>query len=98
MFMFDEFMPDCVPELYRSRQEDADRRYDLWARRQAQYQTNRQKLAEAIASDLPILSFGGYDSCQDCPDADHDTMTADDDDICRVICRDPACLRHQKRR
>ena len=45
MFMFDEFM------FYRSRQEAVDRRYDLRERRQAQYQTNRQKLAEAIAGD-----------------------------------------------
>ena len=96
MLIFNEPMPDCVPELYRSRQEAVDHRYDLQARRQAQYDANRQKLDDAIASGLPILDYGGYGPCWDCPDADHDIMTNDDDDMCRVICRNPACPHHRK--
>lgn len=91
MLIFNEPMPDCVPELYRSRKEDEDRRYDMQARRQAQYQTNRQKLDAAVASGLPILDYGGYDRCWECKDADYDTMTDDDDDMDRVICHNPAC-------
>lgn len=96
MLIFNEPMPDCVPELYRSRQEAVDHRYDLQARRQVQYDANRQKLDDAIASGLPILAYGGYGPCWECPDADHDTMTDDDDDMCRVICRNPACPHHGK--
>ena len=96
MLIFNEPMPDCVPELYRSRQEAVDHRYDLQARRQAQYDANRRKLDDAIASGLPILDYGGYGPCWECPDADHDTMTDDDDDMCRVICRNPACPHHRK--
>lgn len=94
--MFNEPMPDCVPELYRSRQEDADQKYELLVRRQERYKANRQKLDAAVASGLPVLGYGGYGPCWDCPDADHDTMTGDDDDVCRVICRNPACPHHRK--
>lgn len=94
--MFDEPMPGCVPELYRSRQEDADHKYELLVRRQESYRANRQKLDAAIASGLPVLDYGGYGPCWDCPDADHDIMTSDDDDMCRVICRNPACPHHRK--
>ena len=93
---FNEPMPDCVPEYYRSRQEDADHRYELQTRRQELYRANRRKLGAAIASGLPVLDYGGYDACRDCPDADHDTMTDSDDDMCRVICRNPECPRHRK--
>lgn len=96
MLIFNEPMPDCVPELYRSRQEAVDHRYDLQARRQAQYDANRRKLDDAIASGFLVLDYGGYGPCWECPDADHDTMTDDDDDMCRVICRNPACPHHRK--
>lgn len=95
MLIFNEPMPDCVPELYRSCREIVDRRYDLQARRLAQYDANRQKLAAAVASGLPILDYSGYGPCWECPDADHDTMTDDGDDMCRVICRNPACPLHK---
>lgn len=94
MLIFNEPMPDCVPELYRSRQEAVDRRCDFQARRQAQYDANRQKLDAAIASGLHVLNYGGYGPCWECPDADHDTMTDDDDDMCRVICHNSACPHH----
>lgn len=60
------------------------------ARRQA------HEAAEAAAAGLPILSYGGYEACWKCPDADSDTMTGDDDDMCRVICHNPACPHHGK--
>lgn len=94
--MFTEPMPDCVPEFYRSRQEDADHKYESQTWCQAHYLANRQKIAAAIASGLPVLDFGGHSACQDCLDADHDTMTNGDDDLDRVICRDPACPLHRK--
>lgn len=95
MYMFNEPMPDCVPEYYRSQQEDEEHEYELQTRRQEIYQVNRQKIA-AVASGFPVLDYGGYEACRDCPDADHDTMVDDDDDICRAICRNPACPRHRK--
>ena len=94
--MFHEPMPDCVPELHRSRREDEERRFELKMRRQDHYFANRQKIDAAAASGLPILNSGGYGSCWYCPDADHDTMTGAGDDTCRVICRNPACPQHQK--
>lgn len=94
--MFNDPMPGCVPEFYRSRQEEADHRYDLQMRRQERYRTNREKLDAAVAAGLPVLDFGGYGPCRDCRSADHDTMTSDDDDFDRVICRNPACPRHRK--
>lgn len=91
-----EPIPDCVPEYYREQQEEQDRRYDLAMQRRARYLANQRKLNAAGRSGLPILPFGGYDPCQDCPDADHDTVTDDEDDICRVICQDPSCPEHRK--
>lgn len=93
---FSEPIPDCVPEYYRSQQEDADHRYELQARRQGIYKANQRMIDAAIASGLPILDYGGYGPCWECPDAGHDTMTGDDDDFDRVICRNPACPHHRK--
>ena len=94
MLIFNEPMPDCVPELYRSRQEAEDRKSELEMQRQEHYRANQQKLDAAAASGIPILNFGGYGPCWECSDADHDTMTDEDDDMCRVICRNPACPHH----
>ena len=94
--MFHEPMPDCVPEYYRSKQEETDRRYELQTKQQKLYQANRQKIDAAITSGRHVLPSGGYAACWDCPDADHDTMTDAGDDTCRVICRNPACPQHQK--
>lgn len=96
MYMFNEPMPDCVPEYYRSRQDDADHRNELQIQRQAHYLANRQKLDAAIVSGLPVLTLTDHCPCWDCRTADHDTMTADGDDFDRVICRDPACPHHRK--
>ena len=59
---FSEPVPDCVPEYYRSRQEEADHQYELQMKRQELYQANQQKIDAAIASGLPILDYGGYAS------------------------------------
>ena len=87
-------IPNCVPEYYREQQEERDRQYDLAMQRQERYLANKQKLDVAARSGLPVLSLGGYGPCQECPDADHDTMTDDEDDICSVICHDPSCPEH----
>ena len=98
MFHFNDPMPDCVPEYYRARQEAADHEYELASQRQERYRANQEKIDAAVASGLPILSFGGYGPCWGCQSADHDTMTDDDDDTCCVICRDPACSEHGNHR
>ena len=98
MFHFNEPMPDCVPEYYRARQEAADHEYELASQRQERYRANQEKIDAAVASGLPILSFGGYGPCWGCQSADHDTMTDDDDDTCCVICRDPGCPEHENHR
>ena len=59
MYMFEEAIPDCVPEFYRSRQEDAEHKYELLTCCQERCRANRQKLDEAAAAGLPILSYGG---------------------------------------
>ena len=91
-------IPDCVPEYYRAQKEERDRQYDLAMQRQGHYLANKQKLDAAVLSGLPVLPFGGYGPCWECPNADHDTMTNDEDDICLVICHDPSCpeyIKHQ---
>ena len=91
---FNESIPNCVPEYYRSLQEEQDCQYDLAMQR---YKANQRKLDAAAEAGLPILRFGGYNRCWECLHADHDTVTNDDDDICRVICHNPACRCHQAR-
>ena len=94
----DEPIPGCVPEFYRERQEEQDRRFDLAMQRREAYQANQEKLDAAAEAGLPILDFGGYDACGGCPHADHDTQTGDEDDFCRVICHDPSCRCHRMNR
>ena len=96
MCFANEPIPDCVPEYYREQQEERDRQYDLAMQRRVRYLTNQQKLDAVARSGLLILSFGGYGPCWECPNADHDTVTDDEDDICRVICHDPSCPEHIK--
>ena len=98
MFFANESMPDCVPELCRQQEEERDRQYELKLQRQAAYLANRQKLDAATDIGLPILHYGGYYACGKCPQADHDTRTDDEDDLDRVICRNPACPEHANHR
>lgn len=93
---FTESLPDCVPEYYRSRREEQDRQYEREMQAQAHYIANRAKIAAAIESGLPVLTLNGHCPCWECRMADHDTMTAADDDFDRVICLDPGC-QHQRR-
>lgn len=93
---FNEPMPDCVPEFYRSKLEEQERREDRQLREQGRYLANRKIIEAAITSGFPVLNFGGFAQCQDCPCADHDTMTSEDDDFDRVICYNPACRCHRK--
>lgn len=88
-------LPNCVPEYYRSLREDEDHQYELRMQREERYAANREKIKAAIASDLPILDYDGYAPCQDCKDADYDTMTDEEDDFGRVICHNPACPLHE---
>ena len=88
-------IPDCVPEYYRSQQEADEIKFARKMQAQAHYLANRQKIATAAASGLPVLTLRGPGPCWECPQADRDTMTAADDDFDRVICHDPACP-HQK--
>ena len=96
MFIANEPIPNCVPEYYREQQEKQDHQYDMAMQRRACYLENQRKLDEAAEAGLPILAFGGYGPCWECPDADHDTVIDDEDDFCRVICRNPACPEHRK--
>ncbi len=94
--LFNDPMPNCVPEFYRSQQEAADHEYERQARAREHFAENREKIQAAIASGLPILPYGGYGPCWECPSADHDTMTDAEDDFDCVICRNPACPQHKK--
>lgn len=91
-------IPNCVPEYYRSIQEDADHRWELEERRREHYRANQDKIEAAREAGLPLLDYGGYEACWECKDADHDTMTGEDDDICCVICHNANCPQHQKGR
>ena len=92
---FLNYIPDCVPEYYRSLQEEENHQCELRMERQERYSANREKIRSAVESGLPILDYGGYDACWECGHADHNTMTWDDDDFARVICRNPLCPLHK---
>lgn len=98
MYIPNEPMPDCVPELYRQQQEEQDRQYDLAVQRRIGYLANQRKIDEALRTGLPILYYGGYYACRECPDADDDTRTDDEDDLDCVICRNPDCPEHKNHR
>lgn len=89
-------IPNCVPEYYRSREEAADRRYELQEQQREHYKANQDKIEAAREAGLPLLDFGGYEACWSCKTADHDTQTGEDDDVCCVICHNPSCPQHRK--
>ena len=93
---FNESIPNCVPEFYRARQEEQERREDRLMKERAHYMANRGKIKAAIELGLPVLDFGGYAQCGDCPHADHDTQTDAEDDFASVICHNPACRCHRE--
>ncbi len=88
-------LPNCVPEYFREQFEREAHEAELRWERTEHYNTNRQKIKNSSEAGLPILPYGGYDDCQNCINADHDTQTSDDDDICTVICHNPSCLVHK---
>lgn len=88
-------LPNCVPEYFREQFEREEHETQLYWERMEHYNTNKRKMEKAYQSGLPVLLYGGYDDCQSCKDADHDTQTCDDDDICSVICHNPDCLEHK---
>lgn len=85
---------DCVPEYYRTWQEERNHLYDLAMQRWTRYLANKEKLDAAARSKLPVLSFGGYGPRWECLNADHDTMTENEDDICLIICHKPSYHGH----
>lgn len=91
-------IPNCVPEWFRERFERDEREAELEYERQKGYEANRKKLKEAREAGCLILDFGGYDACQYCSYADHDTQTDFEDDFDSVICYDPDCPEHEKHR
>lgn len=96
--IFSESIPNCVPEYYRSFQESTNNIWEAQERRRAHYRANQDKIEAAMEAGVPLLDFGGYGPCWECKDADHDTQTGDDDDICCVICHNASCPQHQKGR
>ena len=93
---FNERMPDCAPEFYRSRQADADEQYEKRLQREERYKKNREKLEKAGKDGLLILDYGGYKPCCTCETCDRDTQLGDDDDFEMVICKNPSCRLAQR--
>ncbi len=91
-------IPNCVPEYFREQQEKYERECELYWQSLEHYKANQKKLKEAYEAGLPILSYGGYDACLHCKDADFDTQTFAEDDMGDVICHNPDCPEHEKHR
>ncbi len=89
--MYDNFIPNCVPEYFREKIEREEHEAMLFWERQKHYNANQKKMNEAYDAGLPVLRYGGYDACISCKDADFDTQTAEYDDIGYVICHNPNC-------
>lgn len=94
--MYNDFIPNCVPEYFREKFEREEQEAALCWERQEHYRENRQKMNKAYEAGLPVLDYGGYDACICCKDADHDTQTSEDDDIGCIICHNPNCPEHGK--
>ena len=92
--MYDYGIPNCVPEYFREQFEREEHEAELRWQRQEHYNANKEKMKKAYETGLPVLPYCGYDACQNCRDADHDTQTDDDDDFSNVICHNPDCERH----
>ena len=92
--MYDYGIPNCVPEYFREKFEREAHEAELRWQRAEHYNANKEKLKKAYEAGLPVLSYGGYDECQSCKDADYDTQANDDDDFCNVICQNPDCEKH----
>ncbi len=89
-------IPDCVPEYFREQSEREGREAQLNFERLEHDKANQKKIKKAYEDGLPVLDYGGYDACLHCENADHDTQTGFEDDICCVICHHPDCEEHKK--
>lgn len=89
-------IPNCVPEYFREQFEREKHEAELRWEQQKHYNANKKKMDKANEAGLPVLYYGGYDSCQHCEDADHDTQTSEVDDIGYIICHNPDCPEHNK--
>lgn len=94
--MYNDFIPNCVPEYYRDLFEREEHEAELRWEQQEHYNANKRKIDDACGAGLPILRYGGYDACRNCKNADHDTQTSEEDDINHVICHNPDCPEHRK--
>lgn len=94
--MYNDNLPNCVPEYFREMFEREEHEAELRWELTDHYNANKLKMEKAYEAGLPVLLYGGYNGCQYCRDADHDTQTNDDDDICCVICHNPDCPEHRK--
>lgn len=92
--MYDYGIPNCVPEYFREKFEKEEHEAELQWNRLEHYNANKQKMEKACKAELPILPYGGYDECQSCKDADHDTQSSEDDDFSYVICHNSGCEKH----
>lgn len=95
---FNENMPNCFYEDIRAKEEYESLQYSQSLKRQERYKTNKEKLERAYKLGLPVMKFSESTKCFDCPYADEDTMTDDEDDSCTVICGISVCVKQNKRR
>lgn len=80
----------CVAEYNRSRREDEEHEAELRYQAEQQFKKNKENLDAAAKEELPIIFYGGYSlGCDKCEYADTNTCLSFDDDIGRVICRNP---------
>ena len=93
--MFEYELNNCVPEYFRLEREQYEHECELEYERQEQYKNNRKKVEDAEAAGYSLLFYGGYEACQECKNADHNTNRGDDD-IGIVICKNPDCPEHKK--
>ena len=93
--MYDYGIPNCVSEYFREKLEREEHEAELHEKRKEYYNANKEKMKKAYEAGFSVLPYGGYDECQSCKDADHDTQTNDDDDFGNVICHNPNCERHR---
>ena len=89
-------LPNCVPEYFREQQEKYESECELHFQRLEHYEANQKKMDDAAEKGLPIIPYDGYTACQNCKDADFDTMTWEEDDIGNVICHNPECPEHKR--
>lgn len=94
--MYRDSMPNCVPEYNQEIIERLQHEEELRWERFDHYQSNQKKMDEVHDAGLPVLLFGGYETCCKCGDADYDAQRGEDDDFGCVIYHNPGCPEHKK--